>query len=250
LLSNTETAFTNEQFLDAYPDGYGDHYWTIARSQMVLGEIRRIEKETGVKLSRILEIGCGRGFVVQFMRSAGRDCYGVELSKITDPLEEVEPYLFSGIDCVDLPADFRNEVDAILLLDVIEHVDDPVDFLSNIRRAYANAKWVVIHVPARMEIWSNFDSHYGHFRRYDPEMLKDHINRAGYSLLRSRYCFILQYLVMWILAQLAGGRRPLARGRPRPKFVHRAASYFFRAESRLLRRTGIYGSSLLGVAKV
>lgn len=250
MLNSPKTAYTDEQFSASYPDGYDDHYWTIARSQMVLHEIRQIERDTSQNLGKILEIGCGRGFVVGFMRAHERDCYGVEPSTIKDPVPTAAPYLFSSIDCVDLPAAFRSAVEAILLLDVVEHIEDPVDFLSRIRIAYPNAKWIIIHVPARMEIWSNFDSCYGHFRRYDPRLLAQHLEEAGYMVERSRYCFILLYFGMWGLVRLLRSKRPLTRKRPRPKSLHLVASYYFRAESWLLRRTGIYGSSILAVAKI
>ena len=250
IVSDETTAFSDEQFTAAYPDGYADHFWTLARSHMVLDEIRAIERAAGRKLSRILEIGCGRGFVVEFMRRHGCACYGVELSKISDPRSEAAAYLYSGLDCVDLPEEFRDSVEAILLLDVIEHIEDPADFLSNIRVAYRNAKWVIVNVPARMEIWSNFDEHYGHFRRYDLQTTKDHLRRAGIAPLRLHYSFILPYLVMWSMIRLFGNKRNIVLSEPRPKFVHRAAAWYFRMESTILERTGIYGSSILAVGQV
>jgi hypothetical protein len=46
---------------------------------------------------------------------------------------------------------------AILLRDVVEHIEDAGTFLRDLLRAFPNARHVLIAVPARMELWSNYD---------------------------------------------------------------------------------------------
>jgi SAM-dependent methyltransferase len=242
--TRSETAFTHEQFADAYPDGIENHFWYVARNGIVSDTIQWIESRQQGPIGKILEIGCGRGIVVDYLRRSGRDCYGAELSPVS-VLDAVKDHVWPGTDCLDLSAHFRREVELILLLDVIEHIEDAAGFLAGIRQAYPNCRWLIISVPARMELWSNFDKAYGHFRRYDEEMLRRELAQAGAALVRSRYRFVLLYLVMYALLR-TGRDRPLSNRTPGSPFLHRLLGEAIRRETWLCPRW-IYGSSIVAV---
>src|SRR5215471_3163341 len=196
--THRETAFTHEQFADAYPEGIENHFWYVARNGIVSDTIRWIESRQQRPIGKMLEIGCGRGIVVEYLRRTGRECFGAELSPASVQ-DAVKDYVWSGTDCLSLPEHFQTEIELILLLDVIEHIQDTVSFLAGIAQAYPNCRWLVISVPARMELWSNFDEAYGHFRRYDEAILRRELAQAGAELLRSRYRFVLLYPVIYAL---------------------------------------------------
>src|SRR5262249_35885109 len=160
--TRSETAFTHEQFAEAYPEGIENHFWYVARNGFVSDAIRWIDRRQQRSIGKMLEIGCGRGIVVDHLRRSGRDCYGAELSPVR-VLDAVKDQVWSGTDCLDLPEQFRREVELILLLDVIEHIEDPVRFLAGIRHAYPNCRWLITSIPAPMELWSNFDEAKSHF---------------------------------------------------------------------------------------
>jgi len=242
--THSETAFTHEQFADAYPEGIENHFWYVARNGIVSDTIRWIESRQQRPIGKMLEIGCGRGIVVEYLRRGGRDCYGAELSSVSVP-DAVKDHVWAGTDCLDVPEHFRCEVELILLLDVIEHIEDSVGFLTGIRQAYPNCRWVIISVPARMELWSNFDEAYGHFRRYDEEMLRRELAQARAELVRSRYRFVLLYLVMYALLR-TGRDRPLSNRTPGSPFLHRLLGEAIRRETWLCPRW-IFGSSIVAV---
>jgi predicted TPR repeat methyltransferase len=245
-MTRSETAFTHEQFAEAYPDGIENHFWYVARNGIVSDTIQWIEGRQQRRIGKMLEIGCGRGIVVEYLRRTGRDCYGVELSPVTVP-DAVQDHVWSATDCLDLPDHFRREVDLILLLDVIEHIEDSVGFLAGIRQAYPNCPWLIISVPARMELWSNFDQAYGHFRRYDEVMLRRELAQAGAELLRSRYRFVLLYPVIYALLR-SGRDRSLSNRTPGSPLLHRLLGEAIRRETWLCPRW-LYGSSIVGVGR-
>jgi uridylate kinase len=83
-----------------------------------------------VKPKKVLDVGCGRGNLVKFLRNKGIEAYGVDISQHAIDLaeEEVKPYLRRA-DILRLPyAD--NEFDLVVSYNLIEHVEQ-----SNIRRA-------------------------------------------------------------------------------------------------------------------
>jgi 2-polyprenyl-3-methyl-5-hydroxy-6-metoxy-1,4-benzoquinol methylase len=236
----SETAFDLAQFDASYPPGIEAHFWNHARNRMILHELRRLA--VGGKLNRVLEIGCGRGVVLAYLRRHGIDCHGIELSPVPVPTE-LEPYLQTGANCFDLPEEARTAVDCLLLLDVLEHLPEPVAFLSRLRESFPNARALIITVPARSELWSNYDEYYGHFRRYIPATLNSELKAAGFSSIRSAYMFKALYPVMFVLAKLFRNRTTTIAA-PGGSFLHRLLSDCFVIEHRLMPRR-LWGTSVL-----
>ena len=138
---------------------------------------------------RVLEIGCGRGIVVRYLRNHGVDCFGTELAPVdVDP--HLAPYINANRDCFDLPDEVRRRVDALLLLDVIEHLPEPVQFMRRLREAFPAAQALVVTVPARTELWSSYDTYYGHFRRYTIKSVSAEVRDAGFGAIEAGYFFM------------------------------------------------------------
>ena len=129
----TETAFAAERTIEIYPPGIESHFWTLARNRLILREIRAAEVKMG-KLNRLLEIGCGCGVVLKYLRDQGVDCDGVEPTPIALS-GDLASNVRSGIDCFQIPADERAGYDGLLLLDVLEHIAEPIDFLRLVQSA-------------------------------------------------------------------------------------------------------------------
>lgn len=227
----TDTAFVAEQITDVYPPGIEDHFWTLARNRVVLREIRAAEARMG-KLGRLLEIGCGRGVVLKYLRDQGVDCDGVEPSPIA-PSSEIAPNVRYGIDCFQIPAEERAGYDGLLLLDVLEHIAEPIDFLRQIRSAYPNARVLILTVPARSELWSNYDDYFGHLRRYSLRTLAAELRGADFADSHARYFFHALYLAMFVIKLLRGERSTTAHAPARPG-LHRFIANCFAAEEWLV----------------
>jgi len=155
------TEFSTEQFRQIYPDGIENHYWNHARNAIIL----RFLKKCGLENHEILEIGGGRGVVTRYLHEKGIPCQGVELAPV-EPVKGTKGYFFTGKNAFDMPESFRNKFTAVMLFDVIEHIENPLDFFDKILRSFPNAGNIVITVPARQELWTNYDDYNGHFRRY------------------------------------------------------------------------------------
>lgn len=194
--------FSQTLFDEAYPDGIAHHFWHLARNRLVEAALRQsIDRE-----SRALEIGCGPGLVLQHLRSRGLDCWGCELGD--PPLADVvRPFVFVQQDFRNLDAAFCRTVCSLLLLDVIEHIPDDIGFLRDLVETFPNGRSLILTVPARQELWSNYDAHYGHYRRYSQTTLMDVLNDSGFAVVYQRYFFQELYAPMLLAARLAGHRR-------------------------------------------
>lgn len=183
------TEFSNDQYSLAYPDGIEYHWWNRARSWVILRLLRRYCGTQGL----VVEVGCGRGVEVQALRRAGVSAQGVELAAVP-PLPSVAEWVATGTDAGDLPAAVRESARVLMLLDVLEHLPQPARFLQQLLADYPNVTAVVVTVPARQELWSNYDEFYGHQCRYSLAQLQALGEEAGCETLTAGYFFHLLYL--------------------------------------------------------
>lgn len=241
LLGDAATEFSDVQYADAYPEGVEHHFWHLARNRLVASELRRALPKPG----RVLEIGCGPGIVVQHLRAAGVDCWGCDLGQPIVPAD-CRPYAFTARDCLQLEPAFRSSVDALLLLDVLEHIDDDVAFLREVKGAFPRCRSLLVTVPARSELWSNYDDYYGHFRRHDCASLAMALTAGGFRLVRQRYFFQELYLPM-LLARTTSGQRTTAVPVPSNRTLHRFLAGVSCA-CRTVLPAGLPGTSLLAVS--
>lgn len=234
------TEFSGEEYDEAYPPGYEQHYWHRARGDIVRDCVRAVCREGDT----ILEIGAGRGHYVGVLRAAGFDAYGCDLGS-PRVHEDMRAFVFTGTDFAELDVDLRRRVTAVLLLDVIEHIERPADFIASVSQALPALGAVIITVPARQELWSNYDEHYRHFLRYGIRELREVARSSHLSIDSWSYFFHALYIPAWLLKRM-GLNRATAFAAPATPWLHRFLGWTFWLESRLLPK-GVYGTSLLCV---
>jgi 2-polyprenyl-3-methyl-5-hydroxy-6-metoxy-1,4-benzoquinol methylase len=81
--------------------------------------------------SRVLDVGCGRGFVARELLAKG--CTVVGLDQVTPCPEWVSRSVRWRLDDAELP-ERASDFDVLLLLDILEHVPNPEGLLDTVRR--------------------------------------------------------------------------------------------------------------------
>ena len=223
--------FDSHQYDAAYPDGVEHHYWHVRRNllvQRLLGSPRRA--------GRVLEVGCGRGVVVQHLRELGYDCWGCDLAAAPPLSSAVEGYLHLATDARSLDESFAREVDVLMFLDVLEHLENPSEFVRCCCKSFGNARRLLVTLPARQEIWSNYDDFYGHQARYTTASARSMLVDAGAEVQDLGYYFHLLYPPAVVLSAV-GAKRALE--------VKAPASVASRAAHRLVAGAMALGSHLV-----
>lgn len=240
-----DTGFVDEEFADAYPAGIEHHYWNSARNRIVHRLLRSVMGERG---GLCVEIGCGTGIVTDYLRRNGCNCIGVDIGGAPPCNRVVAPFLRLGVDAFELPEDLRDSTRFILMLDVLEHIERPDAFLSKCRDRFANLSAVLFTVPARMEVWTNYDEYYRHFKRYDHNTIRELFAPADYSLADWGYFFHALYPPARLLTLLKRDRQTRLSA-PAFALPHRLLALAFSIEQMIVPKR-MPGTSIYGILKV
>lgn len=237
--------FGEDQFALAYPDGIEKHWWTLARNRIILRLLQRIP----VGSSLVFDVGCGRGLVVDYLNAHGIPCLGIEKAEVA-PLPSVKDLVRVGMEFKELVEEERRRCRVLLLLDVIEHIPDPVPFLSELVREFSHLDHVLLTVPARQELWSNYDDYYGHHRRYNRQMLQELAGQSRLNITESGYFFHALYLPLRTML-LCKMKRPVSQHPPsrRNRWLHQLFAFGMTLDFQLLP-SWLPGSSLYAICSV
>jgi len=237
----TTTAFDAQQYASTFPPGIEHLYWHRGRNRILMRQLApRVSKS-----DLILDVGCGPGVAVDYLRRAGFHCEGVEPGHPTYQVPGTIGHLHTGQDALTLPSEYRARVYALLLLDVLEHIEDPGAFFRECDEAFPNLRWLFVTVPARMELWSNYDEEFGHYRRYSLESLRATPVPPRFTLEDAGYFFHSLYWVARALKVFTANRNTVVRT-PRPPLVHDMIGRLLAFEERHTSGASP-GSSLYGV---
>ncbi len=235
--------FSLQQFDSIYPKGIEYHYWSLARNRIIQETIIHYNLQN----KRMLEIGCGTGVVLESLRGLGFDCYGVDLAQCNAD-KNSEEYIHYKTNFEDLKDAFTNSIEVVLLFDVIEHIQDEKIFLEKIQHTFPNLTHIIVTVPARDEIMSNYDTYNQHFRRYSIMTLETVARLSGLKTLYTSYFFHALYVParLFVFLNILRGITIVPPQSRLVRFLHTCISLFFYGEYKLIPRF-MWGTSLITV---
>lgn len=167
------------------------YWWHVGRRAVVTRLVRRflrLPADPG-----ILDIGCGTGRNVVLLSGFGR-ALGLDPSR--EALEIGRGLGLAGRlvggDAARLP--FRDAAfDLVSALDVLEHLDDDVAGLAEVRRVLKPGGALLAAVPAYRFLWSEHDEALGHRRRYVASELHQKLNLAGFHVVKRTYAITFAF---------------------------------------------------------
>jgi SAM-dependent methyltransferase len=145
------------------------HPWWHARADLALAMLRC---QGIAPPASILEVGCGWGVNLDALEAAGYAVSGLDISRqILEHIDRPGRRLIEADLNRDLPVQAAVS-DGLLALDVIEHIDDDVGAVKRFAQLLRPRGVAIVSVPARPDLFTEFDSIQGHRRRYLPENLR------------------------------------------------------------------------------
>jgi SAM-dependent methyltransferase len=153
------------------------HWWYRGRRRVLDAVI------SGLALgpqTRILDAGCGSGRNMLDLARYG-EVTGIELSDTSVALacERHTGEVLQG-SILDMPFT-TDSFDLAVCLDVVEHLQDDRQALSELRRVVAPGGSLLVTVPAYERLWSTHDEINHHHRRYNRRTLLQAAEDAGWK---------------------------------------------------------------------
>jgi hypothetical protein len=142
----------------------------------------------GKDKKNLLELGAGRGeFIDRFADDTAVHTMVVEPdAKYLEVLGKRHE-AYAELDQVSKP------IDCVYAIDVMEHIENDAEILKSLYDKMPDKGRLLIYVPARMELYSQFDKNIGHFRRYHKKELRDKVKAAGFTIEQLTYHELLGY---------------------------------------------------------
>ena len=192
--TNAETvggSLPREMMQHTYPLLYEveeKHWWHIGRRRIIASFVREICAQVSDRRPRILDVGCGTGANLKMLSEFG-GAEGVDISP--DALEFCQK---RGLDvklgaAESLPYE-SGTFDLVTALDVVEHLDDDVAGLREMRRVLRPGGRALLFVPTFMWLWGVQDDVSHHRRRYRLSELRQAVTAAGFEVERTTYANI------------------------------------------------------------
>jgi SAM-dependent methyltransferase len=159
------------------------HWWYRGRRTVIERVLRGLDLPPG---ARILDAGCGSGRNMIELARHGT-VSGVELSSTSVALARArgagEVVEGSVMEMPFADASFELAVS----LDVIEHLEDDLGALRELRRVVTPDGALLVTVPAYQWLWSGHDVVNHHHRRYTRATLQRVAEQAGWRQQRTTY---------------------------------------------------------------
>jgi 2-polyprenyl-3-methyl-5-hydroxy-6-metoxy-1,4-benzoquinol methylase len=176
---------------------------------------------------KILDIGCGNGFLLSHLKKEKWDCYGVEPSASVSEMAKNNGVKILA-KYIDQVSTSLYSFDVIILFDVVEHLSQPQQMLQNVHQLLKPGGKVIIltgnidslNSKLAGSKWSYFNT-YEHISFFSPSSIqyllianqfKDiRIRKTSYDLGLSKnsFCF-LKNLIRFFLFKLNMRERPIS----------------------------------------
>lgn len=158
-----------------------EHFWFEVRRRIVLNLLKKNLGVQGVGL----DVGCGSGFTTLWLSEHGYPTLGIDAYPIHRHPGNSLGFLKGDIYGIEPQPEF----DFVVLLDVIEHIEDDVRFLQQVRKFLKPGGIIVVTTPAFSWLWSSVDKMSGHFRRYTKSSLAKKARAAGFGVEWQSYFY-------------------------------------------------------------
>lgn len=164
---------------------YRDHWWWRARERFLEEELRRRVPAGG--FGPMLDVGCGNGLAFPVLARYGEP-EGVEPDATVVTAECARQKRIHRVP-FDVTFQPRDRYGLVLFLDVLEHLDHPVEALAHARALLRPGGSVVVTVPAHSWLWTSHDDRNHHRRRYSSRAFETTARQAGLVPVARQYWF-------------------------------------------------------------
>jgi len=156
------------------------HPWEISRADSVINVLADVPKDV-----IIADVGSGdQYFTTRLTEITMHSVFAVDKEYTKDQPSDPRIKCYSDIDSL-----LDNSIDYIFLMDVLEHIENDLDFLTILSKKLKVGGKIIITVPAWQILFSTHDKYLRHFRRYNSKQLRQLVSKANLKVVKNHYFY-------------------------------------------------------------
>ena len=192
------------------------YWWHVAKRKLVTSMLTQSVPPP----SLLIEGGIGAAGNLRRWQAMGYQVQGLDC--LNESIDYAREQGIANVSVHDLHQPWPvapNSAGAVVLLDVLEHLANPVVALEHAARSLTPQGKIFFTVPAYPWLFSDWDQRLGHYRRYTKAMIREQVTQAGLKLemLRHWNAFTLPAA---IVLRLVRRMWPSSRGTEFPQVSH------------------------------
>jgi 2-polyprenyl-3-methyl-5-hydroxy-6-metoxy-1,4-benzoquinol methylase len=158
----------------------------------------------------ILDLGCGNGYLVNFLLANGYNAFGTDASAEGIAIARqtnIGRFYLQDLSTDKLPAELKDQpFDTIISTEVIEHLYDPEGFINFCKQIIINGGEIIITTPYHgylknlmLSIFNKWDTHLnpmwhgGHIKIWSRKTLSSALVNAGFTQVEFKGCGRIPY---------------------------------------------------------
>lgn len=179
-----------------------NHWWFKVRGKIIIFLIDKSFETAHPKTLKVLNIGAATGKTSEILAKYG---------EVTSLEFDLDCCIFAknelGLDIIngsilELPFD-NDSFDVVCAFDVIEHVENDLQAIAEMKRVCKKGGMLTVTVPAFMSLWSHHDFVNQHYRRYTQKTLVEIFNVNELKANKLTYYNTLLFLPIFIFRILS-----------------------------------------------
>lgn len=148
-------------------------------------------KDPKIYGKKLLDVGCGPGAFLNEAKKKGYEVWGLDFDggnvKVAKERYGIENVYIKSVE--EASRDFAGQrFDVVTLFEVLEHLDDPVRFMAQVKDILSQEGYIVVSLPNRdrfLDTLGEGDNPPNHLTRWTLNSLSTFLERNGFSVVKS-----------------------------------------------------------------